>query len=177
MKDAYQDTCMEIVDRRAWSMMEGLGLQLTPDPNYNTYYGMVDFEFWAHNDIGEEAVAYLKCNVDPLDLAFRLAEVHGTVLLNSGGSKRPTGPCRCPSPIWLKRLTPISDVAWMPWSVATETPVRPPSVQRCMRRGASTFRPSDVPFVSGARVARPRGLANLILGPLREDQGVDDGFR
>ncbi len=85
----YQDACMEIVNRRAWSMIEGLGLQLTPNPNYDAYYGLIDFEFWARKNIGEEAVAYLKRNVHPLDLAFRLAEVHGIVLLNGGGFEAP----------------------------------------------------------------------------------------
>ncbi|SEH92637.1 aspartate 4-decarboxylase [Methylobacterium sp. 275MFSha3.1] len=85
----YQEACMEIVNRRAWSMIEGLGLQITPNPNYDAYYGLIDFEFWARKNIGEEAVAYLKRNVHPLDLAFRLAEVHGIVLLNGGGFEAP----------------------------------------------------------------------------------------
>jgi aspartate 4-decarboxylase len=34
-------------------------------------------------------VAYLKKNVHPLDLAFRLAENHGIVLLNGGGFEAP----------------------------------------------------------------------------------------
>jgi aspartate 4-decarboxylase len=86
---AYQSACMEIVNRRAWSMIEGLGLHLTPNPNYDAYYGLIDFEFWARKNIGEEAVAYLKRNVHPLDLAFRLAEIHGIVLLNGGGFEAP----------------------------------------------------------------------------------------
>lgn len=88
-RKAYQDACMEIVNRRAWSMIEGLGLQLAPNPNYDAYYGLIDFEFWARKNIGDEAVAYLKRNVHPLDLAFRLAEVHGIVLLNGGGFEAP----------------------------------------------------------------------------------------
>ncbi|KMO35847.1 aspartate aminotransferase [Methylobacterium variabile] len=88
-KKAYQDACMEIVNRRVWSMIEGLGLQLTPNPNFDAYYGLIDFEFWARKNIGEEAVEYLKRNVHPLDLAFRLAEVHGIVLLNGGGFEAP----------------------------------------------------------------------------------------
>lgn len=86
---AYQAACMEIVHRRAWSMIEGLGLHLTPNPNFDAYYGLIDFEFWARKNIGDEAVEYLKKNVHPLDLAFRLAEVHGIVLLNGGGFEAP----------------------------------------------------------------------------------------
>jgi aspartate 4-decarboxylase len=72
-------------------MVEGLGLadKLSPNPNYDAYYGLIDFEFWARKNIGDEAVEYLKKNVHPLDLAFRLAEAHGIVLLNGGGFEAP----------------------------------------------------------------------------------------
>ena len=58
-------------------------------PNYDAYYGLIDFEFWARKNIGDEAVEYLKKNVHPLDLVFRLAEDHGIVLLNGGGFDAP----------------------------------------------------------------------------------------
>ena len=91
VKKDYQKACMEIVNRRAWSMVEGLGLadKLSPNPNYDAYYGLIDFEFWARKNIGDEAVEYLKKNIHPLDLAFRLAEAHGIVLLNGGGFEAP----------------------------------------------------------------------------------------
>ncbi|HZR27711.1 MAG TPA: aspartate 4-decarboxylase [Terriglobales bacterium] len=85
----YQKACQEIVHRRAWALIDGLGLQLSPNPYYDAYYGLIDFEFWARKNIGEEAVEYLKKNVHPLDLAFRLAEDHGIVLLNGGGFDAP----------------------------------------------------------------------------------------
>src|SRR3954466_4967418 len=85
----YQKACMEILHRRITALIEGLGLQLTPNPLYDAYYGLIDFEFWARKNIGEEAVEYLKKNVHPLDLAFRLAEDHGIVLLNGGGFEAP----------------------------------------------------------------------------------------
>ena len=85
----YQTACKEIVNRRAWAMIESLGLQLSPNPNFDAYYGLIDFEFWARKNIGEEAVEYLKKNIHPLDLAFRLAEDHGIVLLNGGGFEAP----------------------------------------------------------------------------------------
>jgi len=50
---------------------------------------LIDFEFFARKNIGEDAVEYLKENVHPLDLAFRLAENHGIVLLNGGGFEAP----------------------------------------------------------------------------------------
>jgi aspartate 4-decarboxylase len=88
-KKDYQKACMEIIHRRARALIEGMGLQLPPNPNYDAYYGLVDFEFWARKNIGDKAVDYLKKNVHPLDLAFRLAELHGIVLLNGGGFEAP----------------------------------------------------------------------------------------
>src|SRR5213596_1366118 len=85
----YQKACMEIVHRRARAMIDGLGLVVTPNPLYDAYYGLIDFEFWARKNIGEDAVEYLKKNVHPLDLAFRLAEDHRIVLLNGGGFEAP----------------------------------------------------------------------------------------
>ena len=88
-KKVYQKACMEIVQRRAKALIDSLGLQLSPNPNYDAYYGLIDFEFWARKNIGDEAVEYLKKNIHPLDLAFRLAEDHGIVLLNGGGFEAP----------------------------------------------------------------------------------------
>jgi aspartate 4-decarboxylase len=86
---AYQAACMEIVHRRAQAMIEGLAIDASPGALYDAYYGLIDFEFWARKNIGEEAVEYLKKNIHPLDLAFRLAEQHGIVLLNGGGFDAP----------------------------------------------------------------------------------------
>lgn len=85
----YQKACMEILHRRFRAIVEGLGLEVPPNPLYDAYYGLIDFEFWARKNVGEEAVEYLKKNVHPLDLAFRLAEDHGIVLLNGGGFEAP----------------------------------------------------------------------------------------
>jgi aspartate 4-decarboxylase len=70
-------------------LVDSLGLKLEPNANYDGYYGLIDFEFWARKNIGDEAVDYLKKNIHPLDLAFRLAEDHGIVLLNGGGFEAP----------------------------------------------------------------------------------------
>jgi len=85
----YQTACMEILHRRAKAMIEGLGIQLQPNSLYDAYYGLIDFEFFACKNLGEEAVAYLKEHVHPLDLVFRLAENYGIVLLNGGGFDAP----------------------------------------------------------------------------------------
>ncbi len=88
-KKAYQKACMEIVSKRFWALIDGLGLEVGQNANYDAYYGLIDFEFWARKNIGDDAVDYLKKNVHPLDLAFRLAEDHGIVLLNGGGFEAP----------------------------------------------------------------------------------------
>jgi aspartate 4-decarboxylase len=85
----YQKACRDIVHRRIYALLDGLGLQLPPNELYDAYYGLIDFEFWANKNIGKDAVEYLKQNVHPLDLAFRLAEDHGIVLLNGGGFDAP----------------------------------------------------------------------------------------
>jgi aspartate 4-decarboxylase len=85
----YQAACREIVYRRVRALIEGLGLTLPENPLFDAYYALIDFEFWAKKNIGDDAVAYLKKNIHPLDLAFRLAEDHGIVLLNGGGFEAP----------------------------------------------------------------------------------------
>jgi aspartate 4-decarboxylase len=88
-KKDYQKACMQIVHRRTKAMIDGMGLELSPNPNFDAYYALIDFEFWARKNIGDGAVEYLKKNVHPLDLAFRLAEAYGIVLLNGGGFEAP----------------------------------------------------------------------------------------
>jgi aspartate 4-decarboxylase len=80
---------MEIVHKRMLALLEGMGLEVPPNTNFDAYYGLIDFEFWARKNIGDEAVEYLKKNIHPLDLAFKLAEAHGIVLLNGGGFEAP----------------------------------------------------------------------------------------
>ncbi|MGX1791151.1 bifunctional aspartate transaminase/aspartate 4-decarboxylase [Bosea sp. NPDC055332] len=85
----YQKTCMGIVRARAERMIEGLGIEVPENMLHDRYYGLVDFEFWANKYVGPEVVAYMKKNVHPLDIVFRLAEDHGIVLLNGGGFHAP----------------------------------------------------------------------------------------
>ena len=81
---------MEIVQRRAQAMHRGARASTCePNPYYDAYYGLIDFEFWARKYIGEDVVKYVKANVHPLDIVFRLAEDHGIVLLNGSGFDAP----------------------------------------------------------------------------------------
>jgi len=88
-KKHYQKACIGIVKKRVQATLEGLGIQ--PDPNdlFDYYYGLVDFEFWARKYLDEDIVKWMKQNVHPLDIVFRLAEDHGIVLLNGGGFEAP----------------------------------------------------------------------------------------
>ena len=88
-KKDYQKACMEIVHKRMLALLEGMGLEVPANANFDAYYALIDFEFWARKNIGDEAVEYLKKNIHPLDLAFKLAEAHGIVLLNGGGFEAP----------------------------------------------------------------------------------------
>src|SRR5438270_11237541 len=42
----YQTSCMEILNRRAKAMIEGLGIEVSRNPHDDAYYGLIDFEFF-----------------------------------------------------------------------------------------------------------------------------------
>ena len=88
-KKYYQKACMGIVKKRVEATLEGLGLEVQPNKLHDNYYGLIDFEFWARKNLGEDVVEWMKENVHPLDIVFRLAEDHGIVLLNGGGFDAP----------------------------------------------------------------------------------------
>jgi aspartate 4-decarboxylase len=92
----YQKACIEIVHRRFRLAIEALGID-TPganNPNYDAYYGLFDLEFWLRKYLGEDVLTYIKENVHPLDIVFRLANEHGVVLLNGGGFHAPNWSAR-----------------------------------------------------------------------------------
>jgi aspartate 4-decarboxylase len=88
-KKVYQHACIDIVQRRVMATIDGLGIQVDPNPLFDWYYGLIDFEFWLRKYGSEELVSWVKANVHPLDIVFRLAEDHGIVLLNGGGFEAP----------------------------------------------------------------------------------------
>jgi aspartate 4-decarboxylase len=88
-KKAYQKACIGIVKKRFQATLEGLDLEVPPNELYDFYYGLIDFEFWARKHLGEDIVTWMKGNVHPLDIVFRLAQEHGIVLLNGGGFAAP----------------------------------------------------------------------------------------
>ena len=85
---------MEILHRRFSLAVESLGLDLKPWPTYDAYYGLFDLEYWLKNNVSPEVLAYVRANVHPLDIVFRLAEEHGIVVLNGGGFAAPNWSAR-----------------------------------------------------------------------------------
>jgi aspartate 4-decarboxylase len=88
-KKVYQKACLGICKQRVKATLEGLDLELPPNELFDYYYGLIDFEFFARKFVGEDIVEWMKENVHPLDIVFRLAEEHGIVLLNGGGFAAP----------------------------------------------------------------------------------------
>ncbi|MDM0110693.1 bifunctional aspartate transaminase/aspartate 4-decarboxylase [Variovorax sp. J22R133] len=86
---AYQKACIEICKRRTALTLEGLGIEVAPNILFDHYYGLIDLEFWLRKYTNEDVVTWIKANVHPLDIVFRLAEDHGIVLLNGGGFEAP----------------------------------------------------------------------------------------
>ncbi len=88
-KKHYQKACIGIVKTRVQATLEGLGIEVEPNELFDYYYGLIDIEFWGRKYAGEEVVQWMKDNVHPLDIVFRLAEDHGIVLLNGSGFEAP----------------------------------------------------------------------------------------
>jgi len=89
VKKDYQKACIGICKKRVEATIEGLGIEVGRNEYFDYYYGLIDFEFFARKNMGEEAVKWMKTNIHPLDIVFRLAEDHGIVLLNGSGFAAP----------------------------------------------------------------------------------------
>jgi aspartate 4-decarboxylase len=88
-KKDYQKACLGICKKRVEATIEGLGIEVGQNDYFDYYYGLIDFEFFARKNMGEEVVAWMKKNIHPLDIVFRLAQDHGIVLLNGSGFAAP----------------------------------------------------------------------------------------
>jgi aspartate 4-decarboxylase len=71
--------------------VKGLGIDVKTgtSPLFASYYGLIDFEFWGRKYLGDEVVDFLKANIHPLDIVYRLAKDHAVVLLNGNGFDAP----------------------------------------------------------------------------------------
>ncbi len=89
-KKLYQRACIGIVKQRVEATIEGLGIEVAPNEMFDYYYGVIDFEFWMKKyEVGQELIDWVRKNIHPLDLVFRLASDYGIVLLNGGGFEAP----------------------------------------------------------------------------------------
>ncbi len=88
-KKLYQTACMELVHRRFKLLTEAMGIEVDAGAHYDAYYGIIDFEYWLRKYVGDDVVEWIKKNVHPLDIAFKLAEDYGIVLLNGSGFDAP----------------------------------------------------------------------------------------
>ena len=91
---AYQKACRDIVWQRFRLLEAALGIEAGVGPRFDAYYGIIDFEFWLRRYVGEEVVEWVKENIHPLDISFKLAELHGIVLLNGSGFDAPNWSAR-----------------------------------------------------------------------------------
>ncbi|WP_170464049.1 bifunctional aspartate transaminase/aspartate 4-decarboxylase [Ruegeria arenilitoris] len=90
----YQAFCWGILKHRFDELVEGLGIEVPDNPLFDKYYGIIDFEFWLRKYVGEDVVEWIKENVHPLDISFKLAQDHGIVLLNGSGFDAPNWSAR-----------------------------------------------------------------------------------
>ena len=86
---AYRHECTAILRRRVNTLLDGLGMEATPGPLFDNYYGLINLEFWLRKYLGEDVTRFIQQHVHPLDIVFRLARDHGIVLLNGGGFHAP----------------------------------------------------------------------------------------
>jgi aspartate 4-decarboxylase len=88
-KKDYQKACLGIVKNRVKATIEGIGITVGENSLFDYYYGLIDFEFFIRKFGGDEVADWVKANVHPLDIVFKLAEDHGIVLLNGSGFAAP----------------------------------------------------------------------------------------
>lgn len=91
---AYQKACIAICEKRFRNLVEGMGIESHPGKYFDYYYGIIDLEFWLRKYVGEDVVTWVKENIHPHDIPFRLAEDHGIVLLNGSGFAAPSWSAR-----------------------------------------------------------------------------------
>ncbi|MTH79743.1 bifunctional aspartate transaminase/aspartate 4-decarboxylase [Paracoccus aestuariivivens] len=85
----YQEACINICVQRFNNLVEAMGVEVDVGHYFDYYYGIIDFAFWLRKYANEDIVDWVKANIHPLDIPFRLAEDHGIVLLNGSGFAAP----------------------------------------------------------------------------------------
>jgi aspartate 4-decarboxylase len=85
----YRRAVNALLHRRSAAFAGALGFDPERNPLFDHYYGLLDLDYWMRTHLGEAVAAWMRANVHPLDIAFRLAEEHGIVLLPGGGFHAP----------------------------------------------------------------------------------------
>ncbi|SIS81080.1 bifunctional aspartate transaminase/aspartate 4-decarboxylase [Alicyclobacillus vulcanalis] len=85
----YKAQVRAICHRRMRKLYEALGLPVPELPCGAAYYTELDIQDLARRRYGDQFVAFLEENYEPVDILFRLAESSGMVLLNGGGFHAP----------------------------------------------------------------------------------------
>lgn len=85
----YKRECQGLIHRRLDDLVEGLDVELAPDPLRVGYYIELDLLSWAEARYGADFATWMRDRYEPTDILFRLAEQTGIVALNGGGFAGP----------------------------------------------------------------------------------------
>ncbi len=88
-ENTYKKNCINLLQHRYALLWEGLQIPVVEDPERAAYYCEIDIHEWALKNYGEDFIAFLEKNFEPVDIVFRLAERSSIVLLNGGGFAGP----------------------------------------------------------------------------------------
>lgn len=91
--DGYKAELKKLIRRREAALYRELGVAQEDDPNSVDYYTLLDLEAVARDLYGPEFAAWVKTNVNPDELLFRIADETGIVLLpgRGFGTRQPAG--------------------------------------------------------------------------------------
>ncbi|HEV7260774.1 MAG TPA: bifunctional aspartate transaminase/aspartate 4-decarboxylase [Bosea sp. (in: a-proteobacteria)] len=91
--DGYKAELKKLIRRREAALYRELGVAQEDDPNSVDYYTLLDLEAVARDLYGPEFAAWVKKNVNPDELLFRIADETGIVLLpgRGFGTHQPAG--------------------------------------------------------------------------------------
>ena len=91
--DGYKAELKKLIRRREAALYRELGIAQETDPNAVDYYTLLDLEVIARDLYGPDFAAWVKDNVNPDELLFRIADETGIVLLpgRGFGTKQPAG--------------------------------------------------------------------------------------
>ena len=92
-KDVYKAELKKLIRNREAALYRELGLPPQTDSNEVDYYTLLDLEDIARRLYGDEFAAWVKKNISPTELLFRIADETGIVLLpgTGFGTQQPAG--------------------------------------------------------------------------------------